>query len=110
MGKTFSNGFQVNEAPWNIYLKQKKNQVFKLLPLKEEGGEWDKQLEIVLLEMRGLSELSPNDAAMAITIMTKLQGLYKEDNFLIYRKTVFEIMSLIEDLQVKGSGPKDGFK
>lgn len=110
MTKTFTNGFQVNEAPWNIYLKQKKNQVFKLLPLREENGEWAKQLQIVLLEMRGLSTLSPDDAAVAITIMTKLEGLYEEGNFLIYRKTVFEVMSLIEDLQAKGSGPKDGFK
>lgn len=101
MTKTFSNGFEVNEAPWNIYIKQKKNQVFKLLPLKEENGEWDKQLSIILIEMRGLSILSPQDSAAAISIMTKLEGLVAEKSFPIYRKTVFEIISLLETLQEK---------
>lgn len=42
--QVLENGFKVHEVPWSIYIKQKKNQVFKLLPLKEENGEWELQL------------------------------------------------------------------
>lgn len=92
----FKNGFKVNEVPWEIYIKQKKNQVFKLLPLKEENGEWLKQLQTILLEMRGIINLSHEEEVIAITIMAKLSGLEMEDDFFLYRKTVFEIIALFE--------------
>ncbi|PHL10619.1 hypothetical protein [Enterococcus faecium] len=93
----FKNGFGINEVPWGIYIKQKKNQVFKLLPLKEENGEWQKQLQTILLEMGGIINLSPQEEVVAITIMAKLAGLENENDFMLYRKTVFEIISLLED-------------
>lgn len=105
MEQEFKNGFKINEVPWEIYLKQKKNQVFKLLPLKEENGDWERQLTLILIEMNGLVDLSYKEQAIAITIMAKLSGLRSvsnEESFFLYRKTVFEVISLLDDWGRKG--------
>lgn len=101
--KSFNNGFSFDEVPWAIYKKQKKNQVFKLLPIREEGGSWEEQIEAILIELGGISDLE-NDiqTSKAIEIMAKLSGLkqLKDKNdisFMRYRKIVFETLSLIEE-------------
>lgn len=92
------NGFKVHEVPWSIYIKQKKNQVFKLLPLKEENGKWELQLNTLLIELGGLNRETPAQDAIALTIIAKLSGLQdKELDFFLYRKTVFEVISLLEE-------------
>lgn len=92
------NGFKVHEVPWSIYIKQKKNQVFKLLPLKEENGEWELQLNTLLIELGGLNREIPTQDAIALTIISKLSGLQdKELDFFLYRKTIFEVISLLEE-------------
>ena len=92
------NGFKVYEVPWSIYIKQKKNQVFKLLPLKEENGEWELQLNTLLIELGGLNRETPSQDVIALTIISKLSGLRdKELEFFLYRKTIFEVISLLEE-------------
>lgn len=96
--QVLENGFKVHEVPWSIYIKQKKNQVFKLLPLKEENGEWELQLNTLLIELGGLNRETPAQDAIALTIISKLSGLQdKELEFFLYRKTVFEVISLLEE-------------
>lgn len=93
-----SNGFKVNEVPWSIYIKQKKNQVFKLLPLKEEKGNWELQLNTILIELGGIENLTPFQEEIALTIIAKLSGLFDKNlDFFLYRKTVFEIINLLEE-------------
>lgn len=96
--KTFRNGFVATEVPWGLYIKQKKNQVYKLLPLKEEEGEWENQLTTIEKELGGLNHLLEEQDAILIQIIAKLGLLYDEEDFLIYRKTIFEILSLLEEL------------
>lgn len=88
--------FKIEEVPWSIYLRQKKNQVFKLLPLREENGDWKKQLDTIIIELAGLYELSIDEQVLILTVLGKLKGLETIDEFLIYRKTVFEIISLLD--------------
>ena len=96
--QVLENGFKVHEVPWSIYIKQKKNQVFKLLPLKEENGEWELQLNTLLIELGGLNRETPAQDVIALTIISKLSGLQdKELEFFLYRKTVFEVISLLEE-------------
>lgn len=98
MERVLTNGFTVKEVPWSIYIKQKKNQVFKLLPLKEEDGDWALQLNTILIELGGITEMEPYKDYTAITIIAKLSGLLDEElDFFLYRKTVFEIINLLEE-------------
>lgn len=94
------DGFEVSTITLNSYIGQKKNQSFKLLPLKEEGGEWEKLLETLIVELSGLLVNTSYKNAILLTILNKLQGLKtnKEVDFSIYRKTIFEIISLLEEI------------
>ena len=72
------------------------NQLWKLIPMREHEEDWIKQLDTVLVELVGLNELffSPN----FLQILAKLEGLRSEEvEFGIYRKTVFECISLLRD-------------
>ncbi len=71
------------------------NQMWKLIPMRENEEDWEKQLDTVLVEIVGLNELffSPN----FLQILAKLEGLRSEEiEFGIYRKTVFECISLLK--------------
>lgn len=95
--KTLKNGFNVKEVPWSIYVRQKKNQVFKLLPLKEENGDWETQQKTLIIELGGLNSLTVDKDVINLKMMSKLSGLTDVEDFMVYRKTVFEIMSLLEE-------------
>lgn len=91
-------GMIVEEDDICSYLKILKNKVYKLLPLKEEGLDWEKHLNTILIELSGFNCLFSNQVNLIIT-MSKLESLYSLDDFMIYRKTIFECLNTIEDLR-----------
>ena len=73
------------------------NQLWKLIPMREHNENWQKQLETVLIEIAGLNELFTSP--IILQLLSKLEGLnIKETNFEIYRKTVFECISLVRSI------------
>lgn len=73
------------------------NQLWKLIPMRENDENWYKQLQTVTLEIAGLNELfiSPT----FLQLLSKLEGLQiKEVNFELYRKTIFECISILQEL------------
>jgi len=79
------------------YLLKIKNDVFKLLPLREEGAEWQKHCQTILIELSGFKSLT--DEYKIIPILSKLESLSSIEDFFIYRKTVFEILNLLTGLR-----------
>lgn len=73
------------------------NQVWKLLPMRENKEDWLKQLDSVLLELRGLHQLFGEQLDFLILI-SKLEGLKDEQNFMSYRVGVFSSISLMTEL------------
>ena len=70
------------------------NQLWKLIPMWENGEDWNKQLETVLLEIVGLNEIFVGP--LFLPLISKLEGLkVKETEFDFYRKTVFECINLL---------------
>jgi len=88
---------EISSENWSAYLKKVKNDVFKLLPLREESLEWQKHLQTVLIELSGLNMLI--DQHKLISILAKLEALYELNEFSLYRKTIFEILSALEGLE-----------
>lgn len=86
-----------SQEDWDLYLKKTKNDVFKLLPLREEGSDWKKHLHTILIELSGLNRLIFE--YKLISIMSKLESLYELEEFYLYRKTIFEILSLLDGLE-----------
>ena len=73
------------------------NQLWKLSPMRENDEDWYKQLQTVTLEMAGLNELfiSP----IFLQLLSKLEGLQiKEVSFELYRKTIFECINILQEL------------
>ena len=73
------------------------NQLWKLIPMRENDEDWYKQLQTVTLEIAGLNELfiSP----IFLQLLSKLEGLQiKEVSFELYRKTIFECINILQEL------------
>lgn len=73
------------------------NQIFKLLPMREEDQDWIKPLETLVVELSGMSNLLP-DQENLFSLVCKLEGLLKGGNeieFMLFRRTIFETCSLV---------------
>lgn len=83
-------------------LKRLINQIYKLLPMREEGGDWQKPLETIIEEFAGMNRLILSDyGSVFLTLLCKLEGLFvlqKEEDFGLYRRVIFECLSLIGDI------------
>lgn len=92
-------GMEVDKVDFELYLIKLKNKVYKLLPLREEELEWEKYLNTILIEISGLNELFLDNQVNLISLLAKLEGLYKLEDFMVYRKTIFECLNIIEKMR-----------
>lgn len=78
------------------------NQLWKLIPMREHNENWQKQLETVIVEIAGLHEIFMHQHFLQL--LSKLEGIkICEIDFELYRKTVFESISLLQELN-RGCG------
>lgn len=77
------------------------NQVFKLLPLREEGGDWQSPLRNLLIELAGLDELllESVDFFSLLCKMEALLSLTGEDDFFAFRRTIFECLNILSEVK-----------
>lgn len=74
------------------------NQLWKLIPMWENNEDWHKQLESVIIDIAGKDEIFLHNSHF-LQLLSKLEGLRVEDTeFIIYRKTVFECINLINEV------------
>lgn len=75
------------------------NQLWKIIPMREYGEDWGKQLDTVVLEIAGLGKIF-YQMPLFLQLLSKLEGLRNiETEFSIYRKTVFEALSLLQEIK-----------
>ena len=98
MTVNFNTGFVMSDEAWAKYMQRKIGQTWKLLPLKEEKKNWEKQATTIIIELSGISDLTIDEQDLLGQILGKLQGLFHIDDFMFYRKTVFEVIALLEEL------------
>lgn len=73
------------------------NQLWKLIPMREHDEDWQKQLDTVTIEIAGLNEIFVGP--YFLQLLSKLEGLRIVDStFELYRKTIFECISLLQEL------------
>lgn len=73
------------------------NQIFKLLPMRENQEDWKKQLNIVLIELRGLHAMF-GDQLNFLILISILEGLRDEEDFMAYRVAIFNAISAMTEL------------
>ncbi len=102
----------IDSEVFDGYVNYLKNQIFKLLPLLEEGGEWKKHLDTIINEITGVDKIFLHSINF-ISLLGKLESLkacpdfkngVPKDNkdFVLFRKTIFEAMNLSQELTLVG--------
>ena len=82
-----------------LNLKRIINQVYKLLPTREEGGDWIKPLSTLMEELTGMSYLvEVIDFFPLLCKMEGLRTLTHEEDFTLFRRTVFECLNLLNEV------------
>lgn len=82
-------------------LKRITNQIYKLLPGREEGLDWEKPLSTLIEELAGMNRIFIDHHDILFPLLCKLEGLFVltgENDFPIYRRTIFECLGLISEL------------
>lgn len=91
-------GLEVKSETVRASLIKLINQVYKLLPTREERGDWEKPLSSIQEEICGISNLFEDKQKYFFPIISKLEGLFfmrEDSHFDLYRKTIFEILNLM---------------
>lgn len=83
-------------------IKRLINQLYKLLPNREEGIDWEKPLSTVIEELTGMNNLFFDQQDIFFCLLCKLEGLFtltKEEDFFLFRRTIFECLNLLSELK-----------
>ena len=82
------------------------NQLWKLIPMRENEEDWHKQLMTVIIDIAGKDEIFLHNSHF-LQLLSKLEGLRVIDEdeieFNIYRKTVFECINIINEVMKNGT-------
>jgi hypothetical protein len=100
MGIDLTNkyGIDFNIQDVNINIQRLTNQVWKLIPMRENNEDWKRQLDNVLIEIVGLNEIF--EGPSFLQALSKLEGIrVQETDFELYRKTVFETITYLQKLK-----------
>lgn len=88
-------GFDMAPASLEKNITRLTNQMWKLIPMRENDENWEKQLDTVILEIAGLNEIFVENPQF-LQLLAKLEGIrVVTPEFDVYRKTVFESISLL---------------
>ena len=89
--------FSIEDIDKNV--KRLTNQLWKLIPMRENEENWRKQLDTVTLEVVGLNEIFLSYPQF-LQLLSKLEGLQKSEDveFDLYRKTIFEAINLLQEI------------
>lgn len=83
-------------------LKRLTNQIYKILPLREEDQNWELPLNTIIEELNGLYILLEDKPCQFLTLLCKLEGLttyQSKEDFFEYRRVIFECLSLLEEIK-----------
>ena len=78
------------------------NQIYKLLPSREENSDWQKPLITIQEELSGMDMLLLDHHKTLFQLMSKLEGLFtltQKKDFMTFRKTIFECLNLVNNIK-----------
>ena len=83
------------------HLNKMTNLIYKLLPIREEGQDWESLLHNLITELVGMDRIMLDHADFfpLICKMESLLTLTNEDDFLTFRRIIFECLELINNIK-----------
>lgn len=100
----FKYDLDIHTSTVSNTLKKITNQIYKLLPSREQGVNWELPLQTIIVELAGFKSLSQESEEILFPLICKLEGLFiltKEEDFLLFRRTIFECLNLMGELSKK---------
>lgn len=95
-------GIVINDDSVQRNLKRLTNQIYKLLPEREEELDWRSPLNTIILELAGMDRLLIDQHDILFPLLCKLEGLLiltQPEDFYMFRRTIFECLSLMSNLK-----------
>ena len=90
-------GFEFSQEEIQKEVVRLTNQLWKLIPMRENNEDWDKQLDTVIIDIAGKDEIFLHNSQF-LQLLSKLEGLKATKvEFALYRKTVFECINLLNE-------------
>lgn len=92
---------EIDKDAIQVNLKRLTNQIYKLLPNREEGIDWKSPLTTIIEEIGGMNRLLLDHHILLFSLLCKLEGLFLLDtnkDYFVFRKTIFECLNLIGKL------------
>ncbi len=84
-------------------IKKMTNHVYKLLPMREEGGQWRKLLETLVIQLSGMKRLIEGQDELIFSLLCKMEGLLSlsddERDDTSYRRVIFDCLGLLNTLE-----------
>ena len=77
------------------------NQIYKLLPMREQGQDWEKPLQTLMEELSGMKRLINYEDDLFFLILCKMEGLFNlkdEADMPTYRRIIFQCLTLLNNL------------
>ena len=99
---TLKYGINVEKDAVKTNFLRLTNQVYKLLPMREEGADWQRPLETIMEELAGMDRLTFGQQVILFKLSCKLEGLFnltEKDDFMLFRSIIFECLNLLSELQ-----------
>ena len=92
---------EVDDAAILSNLDRVGNRIFKLLPDREEGKDWETSLRNLIIEVGGMGSLLSDhvDFFHLLCKMESLLSLNKKDDFMDFRKSIFECLNLVKKVK-----------
>lgn len=94
-------GVAISNDIIHLNIKRIINQVYKLLPMRQEGRDWKKPLQTSIEELSGMKRLFPKEDDLFFLILCKMEGLFslnRDDDMPLYRRVIFECLGLLNIL------------
>lgn len=92
----------IEEEDFSINIKRIINQLYKLLPMREQGKDWKKPLETLIQELCGMKRLIEGQDSLFFMIICKMEGLFDltddDKDMSLYRRIIFECLGLLNSL------------
>lgn len=95
-------GIMIDDNSIQRNLKRLTNQIYKLLPEREENLDWRSPLNTIIVELAGMDRLLIDQHDILFPLLCKLEGLLiltQPEDFYMFRRTIFECLSLMSNLK-----------
>lgn len=75
------------------------NQIYRLLPLREEDKDWKNPLQSLIVEIAGMCEIFSDQQVLYLELLSRLEGLNSKDfEYEVFRRTIFKSLNILKQI------------